>query len=249
MKVFEVYDILNKIAPFSNQCDFDNAGFLVGDKNAEISSIVLSLDCTKKTIEFAKESGANLIITHHPIVFEPLKSITDDNIVYSLLKNDISVISAHTNLDFSDGGINDTLCDLLGFKNIKKFNEYLPNVFELRIGEVEEAAPEDYAKKLKSIFNIPIKYVSGNRNIKRVAVCSGSGGSFVNQAILNGADALVTSDIKHSQFLTADYLGLSLYDCGHFNTEDIIIEPLLKKLKAKVNLEIFAYHGDEIKYC
>lgn len=249
MKAFEIYKILDTIAPFKNQMDFDNAGFLIGNKNLNITGIVIVLDCTEEVVKFAKEKNANLIITHHPVIFDPLKSVTEESVVYSLLTNNIAVISAHTNLDFSDGGINDTLCELLNLKNIKKFNEYTPNVFELRIGEISEVSPEKFAKKLKNIFNLPVKYVSGKNNIKKVAVCSGSGGSLIDNAFTLGADALVTADIKHSTFICAQNLGFSLFDCGHFNTEDIIVEPLCEKLKQKVSLNIFSYHSKQIKYC
>lgn len=249
MKAYEIYNIIDRIAPFSNQCEFDNAGFLVGDKNSEINSVIVSLDCTNNVINCAKENNANLIVTHHPIIFDALKSVTEQSIVYNLIKNGISVISAHTNLDFSNGGINDILCKLLSLKNIKKFNEFHNGVFELRVGVTDAISADDYAKKLKEIFGLPIKYVDGMRPIKAVAVCSGSGGSFIYDAVKNGADALITADIKHNQFLEASQMKISLFECGHFNTEDIIIEPLAKKLRDETKLKVLTYHGKEIKYC
>lgn len=248
MTVKDIYNIIDKIAPFSNQCDFDNAGLLLGGENANVSGITVSLDCTKSAVDFAIKNNCNLIVTHHPVIFEPLKSITEQDIVFTAIKNGISVISAHTNLDFSSGGINDTLCELLGLQNVRKYGEIKPEIFELRVGEITPTEPLEYAKALKEFFLVPIKFVSGNKKIKHVAICSGSGGDLIDLAIDSGADALITADIKHHQFLDAEQKGISLYECGHFNTEDIIIEPLAEKLKEKTNLNVFCHHGAEIKY-
>ena len=249
MKVIDVYKIIDKIAPFENQCDFDNAGFLVGDRNAEVTGAVVTLDCTDGAVDYAIKNNANLIITHHPVIFDPLKNVMSGSVLARLIKNDISVISAHTNLDFSKGGINDTLCSLLHLKRIKRYGEYKFDVFELRIGETEPITAAEFAEKLKRIFNIPIKYNDGGNIIKKVAVCSGSGGSFLERAKKHHADALVTADIRHNQFMLADNLKISLFDCGHHNTENIIVNPLCEVLKNAVDFPLFPCDSEIIKYC
>ncbi len=245
MKLKEIFEYINSFAPFSTQADFDNAGFLVGDENAEFSGGIVALDITDGAIEFAKKKGANLIVTHHPVIFEPLKSVTAESLVYKLIKNDISVISAHTNLDMAEGGINDTLCKILELENVSGI---IPSgdCYEARIGELEALTPDEFGNYLSGIFSGSVKYVCGNRSIKRVAVCSGSGGSLLKDVAKSGADAFVTADVKHNVFLDASHLGISLYDCGHFDTEDIIISPLKVRLQEKFG-NFSEYHSDIIK--
>ena len=121
MKVKDILGYLESLYPPDTACEFDNVGLLVGDGESEVKSAVIALDCDINTLNFACENGANLIITHHPVIFEPIKLITDNNIILKLIKNGISVISMHTNLDVGNGGINDTLCDVLALKDVKPY--------------------------------------------------------------------------------------------------------------------------------
>lgn len=247
MKLQCVYDYLNKIAPFSTQMDFDNAGFLVGDKTLELTKAVVALDVTLGAIEYAKSIGANLIITHHPVIFNPLKTVLNDSLVYKLIKNNIAVISAHTNLDMAEGGVNDTLASVLNLKNVQGVCP-LNNCSQARVGVLQNPLTcDEFAAFLKLKLNTPIKYV-GQKTIKTVGVCSGSGGDLLESMKALGVDAFVTADVKHSMFILADTLGLPIFDCGHFNTEDIIVEPLCKQLNNNL-LEgyFFPYHSEIIK--
>ena len=114
MKVKEILDFLYGLAPKELAEDFDNVGLLVGDENAEVKGIVVTLDCFNEVIDRAEDLGTNLIVTHHPIIFSGLKSVTADSLVYKLISKGISVISMHTNLDQSQGGVNDARCEALG---------------------------------------------------------------------------------------------------------------------------------------
>jgi len=234
MKLKDVYEFLDSIAPFSTQADFDNAGFLVGDREAEFTGGVVALDVTSGAIEKAKEQGANLIVSHHPVIFDPIRDVTADSLVYKLISSGISVISAHTNLDRAEGGINDILCELLELQNVKGV---LPDgeVYEARVGELEtELTPDEFGNLMTECFpEVGIKYVCGSKNIKKVGVCSGAGGSLLGGMIAEGVDAFVTADVKHNVFLEAAEAGVSLYDCGHYSTEDIIVAPLTKLLNQK----------------
>ncbi len=247
MKLREIYDYIDSFAPFQTQADFDNAGFLVGDPEEEFKGGVVALDVTSGAIEYAKSIGANLIVSHHPVIFDPLKGVTANSLVYKLIKSGISVISAHTNLDRAKGGINDKLCELLGLQNIEGV---LPDreVFEARVGELqEELTPDEFGNLLSNIFcGTGIKYVCGEKNIKRVGVCSGAGGSLLSDMATLGVDAFVTADVKHNVFLEAAELGISLYDCGHYATEDIIVHPMKEKLDGKFG-SFSEYHSDIIK--
>lgn len=241
----EIFEYINSIAPFSTQLDFDNAGFLVGNINDTFLGGVTTLDVTESAIDYAISKGANLIVSHHPVIFEPLKSVTANDLVFKLIKNGISVISAHTNLDMADGGVNDELCNILELQDVKGI---LPEgeVCSARLGSLKEPlTADDFAAFLKEKLGGNIKYV-GEGEIKTVAVCSGSGGSLLYDLISKKPDAFVTADVKHNVFLDASHLKLALYDCGHFNTEDIIVKPLCKKLNARFGY-FYEHHGKEIK--
>ncbi len=229
MKVKEMLKFLYTVAPESLACDFDNIGLLVGDENAEITGVLVSLDCFDEVIDRAEDLGANLIVTHHPVIFEGLKTVTADSIVYKLIQKNISVISMHTNLDQTDGGVSDALCDMLGLYDVEPITCY--DGFLIRKGYLDTPeTPYDFARHIKEVLNGPVKFAVGNRDIKAVAVCSGSGADFLNDAVKNGADALVTADIKHHFFLEASRLGISLYDAGHFNTEDTVVSVLCRDI-------------------
>lgn len=246
MKQGEIFSFINQIAPFDTQLEFDNAGFLVGDLKDEFMGGIVTLDVTDSAIEKAISKGANLIISHHPVIFDPLKNVLSDSIVFKLIKNGISVISAHTNLDMANGGINDVLSNLIGLEHITPILPEGDGVFAARLGTLKTALTADeFAVHLKEKLGCYIKY-SGNGKIKTVAVCSGAGGSLLDGVLGHAADAFVTADVKHNMFLDAHRYGIALYDCGHFNTEDIIVKPLCEQLNRNFGY-FFEHHGKEIK--
>lgn len=247
MTVREIYDYLNSLYPVSTACDFDNAGLLVGDPETEVKKALISLDCTLNTVKKAAENGCQLIITHHPVIFEPLKNVLSGSVVYELISNGISVISMHTNLDIADGGVSDSLCKAMGLTEIKPYTA--SDGFLLRCGAISPVSAESFAERLKTALGGSIKYVDGGRTIEKVLVCSGSGGEFIEDAINGGFDALVTAEIKHHQFILAATGGISVFDGGHFNTEDIVIEPLKTVLSEKFgSVEFITDHSNSIKY-
>ncbi len=230
MKVYDIYAYLDGFCPFDTACDFDNAGLLIGNKNTTVSKAVVSLDLTPDAFKQAKKVGAQLIITHHPVIFSGLKNITADSYLYDIIKSDISVISAHTNLDAADGGVNDCLANTLELENISKI--ICEDGFSFRKGELKsEMTPEQFAHHVYEKLGLKPRFTVGLSNIKTVAVCGGSGGDMLNDAYISGADAFVTSDIKHNVFLDSVHLGITLLDCGHFATEDVVIEPLTALLR------------------
>ncbi|MDR1565072.1 MAG: Nif3-like dinuclear metal center hexameric protein [Oscillospiraceae bacterium] len=119
MRIKQINDYINKIAPYNTQMSFDNAGFLAGDINAECNTALVCLDITPRVIKEAVELGAELIVSHHPIIFSPLKSVTAGSIAYLLIKNNLAAICAHTNLDMASGGVNDALAEAIGLQNIR----------------------------------------------------------------------------------------------------------------------------------
>lgn len=250
MKVKDIVRFLDEIAPFDTALGFDNAGFLVGDGEADVTGVTVALDCYNAVIDEAVKNGDNLIITHHPLIFDPIKNLYSDTPLYRLANEGISLVSAHTNLDMAVGGVNDELCRRIRLVNIKFQNKTAENAFEFRSGETKVPMPADeFARHLSECLSVRTKYSVGKTPIKTVAVCSGSGGSLLGEVEALGVDAFVTADCKHSHFVEADRVGLSLFDCGHFNTEDVIVEPLAQKLKtAFPNLEVHTSHYSNIKY-
>ncbi len=247
MKVKEILDFLYGIAPKELAEGFDNVGLLIGDENADVKGVLVALDCFQEVIDRAEDLGANLIITHHPIIFSGLKSITADSLVFKLIQKGISVISMHTNLDQTQGGVNDALCDALELYDVEELIS--SDGFSMRKGYLDQ--PEDpysFAKHIKEALGGAVKFVAGDHDITTVAVCGGSGGDFLFDAVNSGADALVTADIKHHLFIEAGGLGISLYDAGHFNTEDVIVSVLCRDISgAFPELQVSECHFSKIE--
>lgn len=248
MKVFEIYDFLNAIAPSENALSFDNVGILVGDPNAEVRKSVVALDCTPAVVKKAVAEKAELIITHHPVIFEPLKSVVkgNGNVVYDCLYNGISVISMHTNLDVAIGGVNDCLAKALELENIQTITD--DEGFSFRMGSLKtEMSATELAQYVKVRLGGNIRYTDGGKTIKTLSVCGGSGGSELYFA-MQKTDAFVTADVKHNVFIEAASKGYALFDAGHFHTENVIVNPLAEALNEKIKeVDFIAFNGDEIK--
>ncbi|MBQ0083951.1 MAG: Nif3-like dinuclear metal center hexameric protein [Clostridiales bacterium] len=247
MKVKDIYCYLDEICPFKTALDFDNAGLLIGDMNSDVTRAIVTLDCTADTLRLAEKEKAELIITHHPVIFEGIKKIEADGLLAGLIKGGISVISAHTNLDIAAGGVNDCLCDTLGLLKVKE--AIGENGYSFRFGILKKPlSPEEFAEFLKEKLKFSPRFVCGKNDIKKVAVCGGAGADCLNDAINIGCDAFVTSEVKHHVFLEAYAKGMSLFDCGHFATEDVVIEPLSIRLKNKFEAVSFiTEHGSNIR--
>ncbi len=247
MTVKQAFEFLNNRFPVSTACDFDNVGLLIGDWDKTVNRVLIALDCTLETVEKAVTENCELIITHHPVIFAPLKNVLKGSVVYEIIRNNISVISMHTNLDVGAGGVNSSLCNAIGLENVEFY--IASDGYILQKGSIKECSADKFAEYLKKSLNTVVKYVDGGKIIKTVLVCSGSGGEFITDAIKGGFDALVTADIKHHQFLEAKDNGISLFECGHFNTEDVVIEPLCDLLKTEFkDIEFITTHRTDIKY-
>lgn len=224
IKVSDILNFLCERYPVESACDFDNVGLLVGSGSTEVDKALICLDCDMSAVSFAKSSGIHLIITHHPVIFGGIKTVLEGSVVYELIRNDISVISMHTNLDIADDGVTVELCKKADFKNIQKY--MASDGFIIRSAECDFQNADCLASHLKATLGGAIRYADGGRPIKNVLVCSGSGGDFLSDAKCGGFDALVTADIKHNLFIEAANRGISLFDAGHYQTENIILEPL-----------------------
>jgi len=232
MKIQELTATMERIAPRALALEFDNPGLLIEPDHTEISRVLVALDCTKAVAEEAVEWGADLVLTHHPLFFHPVKHMTfsDPATVAAciLLRHGIGLYAAHTNLDAAHGGVNDTLCSLFGIREAIPFDEGVG-----RVGTLKE--PEtllSFANRAKSVLGARVA-VAGDaeRIVQRVAVMGGSGGDSVVLAAAQGADVLLTGEVKHSDAIDAQSLGMSLVVAGHYETEVVVLEPLIKRLQ------------------
>lgn len=231
--VKDIYNYIDIIAPFDTQEEWDNSGLLVGDFHFEITKILFALDLTDDVINQAIECGANLIVTHHPVIFKPVSEVLSNSLVYNLIKNDISIICVHTNYDKAVDGVNDILCNTVGFSKCVKVDGTCLNV-----GEFEKPVPVNmFAKHIKSVLGGIVRYNSTNKELKKIAVCSGSGSDFLTLAKELECDALLTGDGSHHKFLEANELDIALFCAGHFETENIAISPLMDKIKNEFDVE------------
>lgn len=235
MKVIDILEFIDSFAPFNTALPFDNAGLLVGDGQREINKIGAVLDVTAQAVEYAVQNGIDLIVSHHPVIFNPLKRLQTDSVPYLLAKHDIAVISAHTNLDAARGGVNDALAKALELENIAPLAENDGGDFPPmgRTGTLKRPMSDrDFAKFVAEKLSTKAKAVLSGKEIAKVALCGGAGEDFIDPALKAGADALVTADVKHHNLLLARSLGLCLIDAGHFETENVVVPILAEKLAA-----------------
>ncbi|MBE6811764.1 MAG: Nif3-like dinuclear metal center hexameric protein [Ruminococcaceae bacterium] len=228
VKISTVYNYIDAIAPFDTQMSFDNAGLLVGDRNAEFQNALLCLDITPKTVEEAVQKNCTLIISHHPVIFQAVKTCLADSVPYLLAKNGLTAICAHTNWDQAVGGVNDTLCKVLA---VDCSAIAQPNT-EFRIGTLKKTvSAKEFARFAAEKLQTAVRLTCPEKQVKTVAVCGGAGSDYYEEAALNGADLLLTGEVKHHEFLAADALGFSLAAAGHYETEVLAMTALAEKLR------------------
>ncbi len=253
--VREIYDFLDQKAPFSLQMDFDNAGFLVGHGEKAVTRIVVALDITEAVAEEAARVGAQLIVSHHPVIFHPVRRLTDDDLtgrlLLSLTERGIAAICAHTNLDVAEGGVNDALARSLELEDAVPFQ---PDGLG-RVGLVSgphTASLSAFASFVKERLGAGgVRCVDAGRPVRRVAVGGGACGDLVLAAAEAGCDTFITSDVKYNQFLDAAAAGINLIDAGHYPTENVVCPvlahwlrqgfPEVEVLPSQAHREVFFY--------
>lgn len=259
--VGKVFAFLQEKAPFELQEGFDNAGFLVGREEAPVSKILVTLDITEQVVQEAAEQGAQLIVSHHPVIFGGAKSMTDQTVtgrvLLALVENHIAAICAHTNLDAVEGGVNDALALRLGLTDICQLKQEgvdgQGRPYDIgRVGCVPEQTLYDFAMAVKRLLSANgIRLVDGGKPVHRVAVGGGACAELMDNALAQGCDTFVTSDVKYHHFLDAKALGLNLVDAGHFPTENVVC-PVLKDWLAKafpqVSVAISQRHSEVFSY-
>ncbi|NLM49800.1 MAG: Nif3-like dinuclear metal center hexameric protein [Clostridiaceae bacterium] len=254
MKLAEIISCIENISPVELAEGFDNVGLLIGDGNREVKKVLLCLDVDEVVAREAAEIGADLIISHHPVIFHPLKDITtktpSGRMVITLIKNNIAVYSAHTNLDTAEGGLNDHFCEVLGLKPLRPLDEG-------GLGRICEGnvTLEELAKRCKEAFNLPYVKASGDKNkfLSTIAVCTGGGSSLVDAVKREMADCYISGDISYGKARELYFLGISHVEIGHYDSEIIVMDLLEKILrdefegeieliKSKRNINIYNYY-------
>lgn len=228
-KVSDIFNYTESFAPIETAAPWDNCGILVGDKNAYVTKALLCLDITNDVIQEAKEKGCELIISHHPVIFNPLKSVHKDSIVYNLIKADITTLCLHTNLDLAlDTGVNVSLAKQLNLLELTPTDDGF-----LFIGKLSTPLSADaFAQHVKTALNCSgVRYTLG-RDVSTVAISSGAGSDGIELYEKYGFDAFATGELKHHHFLYAKEKDICAVEAGHFNTEDVVINPLIEKLSA-----------------
>lgn len=238
MKIKEIYDFLDFTAPFDTAEEWDNCGLAVGSLENDVTKILVALDVTEEVINEAVNIGAQLVVTHHPLIFTPVSSVTADSLLYKAVKSGVTFISSHTCLDKAIGGVNDCLARKVGLKNVKTSEA---DSF-LKIGETSPCTAAEFAVKVKNALGGKVTFTDNGKVLTKVAFCSGAGGDLVALAAESGADALLTGEAKHHEYLEAKRLGIALFGAGHFETEVIVCEFLKICLRNQFeDTEVFVF--------
>ncbi|MBR3805538.1 MAG: Nif3-like dinuclear metal center hexameric protein [Clostridia bacterium] len=227
MTLKELYDYLEEKMPPSLREEWDNDGMMCcPDTKAEVKRVLVSLDVTEEIVDYAIDRGFDLIISHHPLIFKPVSSVTDSGNVsrkiIKLIESGVSVFSFHSRADKVVGGVNDILCDLLGIFNAETFGEG-----ELgRVGEIdEEIALEDFVYRVKQTLGSDmVRYSDGLNPVRRVALVGGDGKDFVKSAIDAGADTYLSGRISYNMMVEAAEMGINLVEAGHYFTEQPVTD-------------------------
>jgi dinuclear metal center YbgI/SA1388 family protein len=260
-KIKDLFDIMEKIAPQGLAEEWDNCGLQIGNPENEATGLLIALDPSLEAVRTAASKGFNLLITHHPLFFSNVSRLDltspDGKIVEAAVRSDISLFAAHTNLDSASGGINDILASLFDLKNSTPIE---PSSMAGdkdsgmgRIGDLPEAMTvRDMALLVKERLKTPTLRIAGNTTskVKRVALCSGSGGTLLKKAAKLGADIFISGDIRYHQAKDAEDIGMVLIDAGHFASEKIVTAKLADKLrgildKKGLKIPIESYDGEK----
>ena len=242
--VNDILHFVEGLAPRYMKEEWDNVGLLCGRRDRQVKRILVALDPFRNVIAEAIERQADLIVTHHPLIFrQPLMAVNEDTetgrCVLTLAEHGIAAINAHTNLDLAPGGVNDVLAEKLGLEGVAVLNpegtdEAGRPYGLLRRGTVREQPLEQFLAGVKEGLGCDgLRYVNSGKPVRSVAVGGGSCADGMYEVAAAGCDTFVTADVKYNQFRTAFELGLNLIDAGHFHTENPTMPLLAEKLQAE----------------
>ena len=235
MKKTAFMNALERICPFSLQYEWDNSGVQINLGHEDVRNVLVAMEITHDVIDEAIEGGVDMILTHHPLLFNPIRTVDIKNItqqyIIRLVAADIEVVSCHTNFDVIKGGNNDYLMELMGVSEASELQDQCG-----RIGTLSRAVSfEKFVCKLDDTLGKPGIKFNGEleQQVKTIACCTGAGSDYIEAAIRTGADVFVSGDIKHDKAQMAKEFGMCLIDAGHWGTEQIFVPNMAGKLKAK----------------
>lgn len=231
--VQQILGLLQTLAPPELACSWDNVGLLV-DADTPVSRVLTTLDITAAVVQEAAENDCQLIVSHHPVIFDPLKRIGAGDVPALLLKNNISAICMHTNLDAAPGGVNDVLADLLRIENRRDFADNCGRIGTLNVPTTAQQLAETCSRMLHT----HCKFVEADHPVEKLAEVSGAGGSYLQQAIDEGADCLVTGEAAHHIAILAKQKGVGLVVAGHWGTEHPVVFALTDALTERLPKEV-----------
>lgn len=240
MKVIQLYKLLEDKIPAALSSDWDNDGLMCcPDPEKEVESVLLSLDITSDAVYYAAENKFDVIISHHPLIFKPIKAVTDERII-RLARDGISAMSFHTRLDSIEGGVNDCLAALLGLKNIK-------NISPDKIGRAgvlnEPVTVEQLVSELRTRLGCKtVKSVRTGRLCHKIALVGGDGKDYFANAVLSGADTYITGSMSYNSMMEACTSGLNIITAGHYYTEQPVLgflENLLQNISPEIRTHIY----------
>lgn len=261
MTVHDILTFVEILAPPFMKYDWDNVGLLCGSAGQEVHKILVALDPFEGVCREAAEKGADLLVTHHPLIFRPRKSVTDgDDVGRSILflaKHGISALNAHTNLDCAPGGVNDVLAETLGLADVEVLDPLGVDSQGrpwglLRAGTVEAQPLAQFLAHVKTRLQVQgLRYVDGGRPVRKVAVGGGACADELPAVLAAGCDTFVTADVKYNEFYDAKAEGVNLIDAGHFATENPVVGVLAAKLRAafpEIPVECAETHRDYMNF-
>ena len=234
MTVQHLYDLIDRFAPFATQAEGDNSGFLVGSAEQEVTGILFALDVTEPVIDEAVSLGAQLIVTHHPLMFSPFHALTDGNyegrLIRRLTRENISLIAAHTNLDQAPGGVNDTLAAACGLTDVTGEGFFRSGLLP------KPMTAREFADELCGRLRTTVRVMGPeDRIIRKAGLCSGGGSDMWHDAVETGCDAFVSGEIKHHWALALADSSVIGFECGHFATEEPGVRALAAALQKELN--------------
>ncbi len=242
VQVRDILTVLDTIAPFHTAEQWDNVGLMVGDPHQEVRSALVALDPSLEVINAAAEAQKDLIITHHPLIFTPLKVVdlreAVSRKIATLIRCSVALVSLHTNFDIAAGGVSDVLAERLSLRDVQSFGP-------LRTGTVDgEQTLCAWAVDLP--FDT-VRVADAGRLVKKICMCPGSGMEYIKSAVDMGCDTFVTGDVKYHGALDARESGINIVDLGHFATEQIALVPLTERLRRELpDISIDIYEEQDV---
>lgn len=257
--VERIAQIMNDIAPENQAEKWDNVGLLLGRKNARVRRLMTAVDITRSVINEAIDKKVDMIISHHPLIFNPIYSLESDSttaqLVYPLIENNIAVYSAHTNLDKAVGGTDDCLAEALELQDVRQIGD----TSDLEFGRIGVLASSmdliGFAERVRKQLKTQRIDIVGEkkRQVWKVAVSGGAGAGLMKKALDAGADVLVTGEIKHHEAIEAELMGINILAAGHFYTELPVMIKLIGRLQMTLdslqyNIEVISSKSQSSPY-